>query len=263
MSVLKWLNTAAFAAMVAVNALANLLPIGGNTTGQISEAYPNLFTPAPITFSIWVVIYLLLAIFIVYQWGVFDKDQYSTRVREQIGLWFVISCILNILWILLWHNRLISLSAICIGLMLLTLIVIQWRLEDVGGSFLLRMSAKSGFSLYLGWIIAATVANFFVLLTETNRPGWGTSSDFLTVVVMLLCMVITSGIILIYRNQIIGIAVMWAYAGILIRHLSPLYYNGQHPFVIAAGFLSEAILLAVLLMSLMKKDIKEPNKQSA
>lgn len=244
---LKWINTIAFAAMAAVNALANLLPIGGNTTGQISEAHPNLFTPAPITFAIWGLIYLMMALFVLYQWGVFDGDLHSAKVRKDIGLWFAVSCALNIAWIFLWHNKLIGYSTICIALLLVSLIVIQKRLGGTGSSFLQRLSAKAGFSVYYGWIIAATIANVCVLLTKIGWNGWGLSPDFWTVVVLLIGAVIASAVVLIGRNRIAGLAVMWAYAGILIRHISAAYYAGSHPFVIAAGFLSEAVILAAIL----------------
>jgi hypothetical protein len=59
--------------MVAVNAMATLLPINGVTPGQVSDSYPNLFAPTGLTFSIWGLIYLGLACFILYQWGIFGK----------------------------------------------------------------------------------------------------------------------------------------------------------------------------------------------
>ena len=67
------------------------------------------------------------------------------------------------------------------------------------------------------------------------------------VIVLLIGAVIASAVVLIGRNRIAGLAVMWAYAGILIRHISAAYYAGSHPFVIAAGFLSEAVILAAIL----------------
>ena len=50
---LKTVVAAAFIVMIAVNALANILPFNHLTTGQVSDAYPNLFAPAPLTFGIW------------------------------------------------------------------------------------------------------------------------------------------------------------------------------------------------------------------
>ena len=64
-------NTITFILMVTVNALANLLPLNGLTTGEVSDSYPNLFAPAALTFSIWGVIYTGLTACILYQVGVF------------------------------------------------------------------------------------------------------------------------------------------------------------------------------------------------
>lgn len=245
---LKWINTVSFTVMVVINALANLLPIGGNTTGQVSEAYANLFTPAPVTFTIWGVIYLLMAAFVVYQWEVFDGGAYSRRVRGDIGLLFAASCVLNIGWIFLWHNRLIGLSTVCIVLLLVSLAMILGRVGNVNGGFLQRMAAASGFSLYFGWIIAAVIANTGVWLTQIGWNGWGLPADFWTAAALLIGAGIAFAVITRGKDRIAGIAILWAFAGILYRHLSPAYYNGAHPYVIAAGAVSEVIILSALLL---------------
>ena len=48
--------------MITTNSLANILPINGQGTGEVSDSYPNLFAPAGITFAIWGLIYLLLLV---------------------------------------------------------------------------------------------------------------------------------------------------------------------------------------------------------
>lgn len=247
---LKWINTIAFAAMVAVNALANLLPIGGNTTGQVSQAYPNLFTPAPFTFAIWGVIYLLLALFVVYQWEVLDGGLHSDSIRRAIGPWFAISCVLNIMWIFLWHYDMIGLSAITMVLLLISLIEIARQASPAGGNFWQRMAAKAGFSLYFGWIIAATIANVSVLLTKLGWNGFGLPADFWTSAVLLIGAVIACAAVIFGKSKspLVGIAVMWAYCGILVRHISPAYLGGAHPFVIAFAMLGEALILVTVLM---------------
>ena len=55
------MSAIAFAAVIAVNGLANALPLNGANTGVLSDEIPNLFVPAGLTFAIWGVIYLLLA----------------------------------------------------------------------------------------------------------------------------------------------------------------------------------------------------------
>lgn len=248
---LKWINTLAFAAMVTVNALANLLPLGGNTTGQISEAYPNLFTPAPYTFAIWGLIYLMMAVFVLYQWELFDNGLFSADVREDIGLWFAVSCVLNIGWLFLWHYKKIGLSTLCIALLLVSLIVIGRRLNGAGGNLLQRLAAKGGFSLYLGWIIAATIANLAVFLTKIGWNGFGLSADLWTVAALLLGSVIAIAVVVFGGNTIAGFSILWAFGGILYRHISPAYLDCSHPFVIAAAVLGEILLLTALCLPLL------------
>ena len=243
----KWINTGAFAAMAAVNILANMLPIGGNTTAQVSAAYPSLFTPAPITFSVWGLIYLLMGLFVLYQWGLFDQGVYSTGVQADIGPWFAVSCALNIAWIFLWNYRQTGLSVICIALLLAALFVIRRRLKGAGGEVFQVMAAKSGFALYFGWIIAAFIANVGAWLTKTGWSGWGFSADFWTIAALLIGVVIATAVVLIEEDRIAALAVMWAYAGILIRHISPAFYAGTHPYVIVTAIFGEALILVAVL----------------
>lgn len=255
---LKWINAGAFTAMVVVNALANLVPIGGKTTGQISEAYPNLFTPAPITFAIWGAIYLMMLLFTIYQFGVMDRGEHSTAVREKVGAWFCISCVLNILWIFLWHYQIIGWSTACIIMLLVVLNVIVRRLKDMKGGMLQRLAGKAGFSLYNGWIIAASIANISVWLTQMGWNGWGISADIWTVVVLLAGAAIAGAVAVIGKDWIAAAAVMWAYAGILIRHISPAYEGGTHPYIIAAGFVCEVLILAAILLPMTLRRCCKP-----
>jgi len=48
-------------------ALANALPLNGQTTGEISDRFQVYFVPAGYVFAIWFVIYLGLIAFAVYQ----------------------------------------------------------------------------------------------------------------------------------------------------------------------------------------------------
>lgn len=82
-------------AVLVVNYLAVALPLGGMTTGALSDLYPNLFVPAALTFSIWGLIYLLLLGFVVWQLVDFYKKK-STGISSKIGIWFLLSCAANI-----------------------------------------------------------------------------------------------------------------------------------------------------------------------
>lgn len=163
------LNVAALVVTVAVNALANILPLNGLSTGAISDSLPSLVTPAGYVFSIWGLIYLLLAVFVVYQ--ALPAQRHNPRL-VRVGYLFVLSCALNIAWLFTWHYLLIPLSLpVMLGL-LGTLIVIYQRLE-IGQSRVSRgetLAVRLAFSVYLGWITVATIANVSVLLLERGAP---------------------------------------------------------------------------------------------
>ena len=101
---LSILNLLGFLGTVIVNGLANTLPINNKTTGELSDQYPNLFVPAGLTFSIWGLIYVLLAVFVVYQLVmVIKKDAQRSSFIEKIGLLFFVASLANIAWIFAWH----------------------------------------------------------------------------------------------------------------------------------------------------------------
>ena len=105
---LSFLNLIGFLAIVIVNSLAVILPINNKTTEELSDKYPNLFVPAGITFSIWGIIYILLALFIVYQLVAAFKEKIKDKgLFEKIGIIFFISAILNVGWILAWHYEIV------------------------------------------------------------------------------------------------------------------------------------------------------------
>lgn len=150
---LKLGNTIAYLAMIVANILANVLPLGGMKTSQISAMYPTIFTPPGITFGIWGVIYILLGIFVVSQY--FEKANIKV---DEIGPYFIISCVLNTVWIFAWQYQKMVLASITIMLLLLSLLQI-YSLTRTHNP-LIRIS----FSIYYAWITVATIASVFILV---------------------------------------------------------------------------------------------------
>lgn len=249
---MRLINTIALAVTLIVNLLANVLPFGGNTTGEVSAAYPNLFTPAPYTFAIWGVIYLMMTGFVLYQWGLFDRGRYSEAVRERAGIWFTVSCAMNVGWIFAWHYRALFLSLLFILGLLISLVILYKRIRSADGSGLKRFLSDTGFSLYLGWIIAATIANVCVLLTSLGWGGWGLSPSLWTVILLLAATGIGLIAVLWDRSPMTGLAIAWAIGGILVRHLSSAGYNGAYPFVIAMSIIGMVLILCGIIMNFRK-----------
>ncbi len=215
------LNVIAFVVTVVINILANTIPIGGKTTGELSALYPNLFVPAGITFSIWGVIYILLALFVVYQ----AKDLFKLKkdpIEGRIGWWFVVASLANIAWIYAWHYEQIFLSLLIMIILLAALMKIYLRLgvgqTAVSGAekYLVHLP----FSIYLGWITVATIANVTSLLVAVEWNRFGLSEVFWTALVIIIATVITLLMLKRRGDVFYGIVVIWAFIGIFIRHIA-------------------------------------------
>lgn len=217
------LNLIGYIGMVTVNGLANALPLNNKTTGELSDQYPNLFVPAGLTFSIWGVIYVLLAIFIIYQFVyTFRRPDSQSSFVERIGILFFVSSIANLGWIFAWHYEIIPLSLLLILILLASLIGVYLRLH-IGRSNASKTEkylVHLPFSIYLGWITIATIANITVLLVSLGWNRLGLSEQFWTVLVIIVG-IILSLITLFYRKDIFYVVVVdWALLGILLKRLT-------------------------------------------
>lgn len=230
----KVVVTITFLIMVTVNALANILPINGQGTGAVSDSYANLFAPAGITFAIWGLIYLLLAGFTLYVLGLFrNKNSYiKAAIIDKIGVIFSFSSLANALWIFCWHYHQFLISVVLILVMLFCLIVINKVLKEENLTIREKILIRLPFSIYFGWITVATIANITTLLVSLNWNGFGIAEMIWAVIIIIVGMVIALAVMI--RNQDIayGLVLIWAYAGILIKHTSAAGFSGQYPAII-------------------------------
>ena len=220
----------AYIAMVAVNFMANSLPINNRSTGDISDAYPNLFAPAGVTFSIWGLIYLLLAGYVIYQF--INKDQNKEGLFEKINPLFITTSVLNISWIFAWHYDYIGLSVLIMAFLLFSLIKIADILRNKQFTSQEKILIWAPFSIYFGWITVATIANVTVFLVSVGWNGFGVADYIWTVIILLVGALI--GILRTVKDKNIayGMVFIWAYLGILLKHLSADGFDGQYTSII-------------------------------
>jgi hypothetical protein len=221
---IAFLNLIGFLAVIIANTLAVILPLNNNTTQALSDKYPNLFVPAGLTFSIWGVIYILLGIYTVYQMVIAFRPAAQKRdFFDRIGIWFFISCIFNTGWIFAWHYEVMWLSLAIMLLLLISLLVIYLRLgvgkrNDVSNNE--KGLVHLNFSIYLGWITVATIANVTAFLVKYGWNRFGLDEQFWTVTVIAVGIIITLGMIFIRNDIFHSLVVIWAFAGILIKRLA-------------------------------------------
>lgn len=244
----RWSLVAAFAAALVLNGLAaSTTLLGGMMTGQVSDAYPNLFAPAGATFAIWSVIYLLLIGFTAYVFGLGrpKKSALKDAPLAKVVQLLTINVLLNGVWILAWQYQVIWLSMLLIIAILVTLVLITNELRDAplkGREYVL---AKLPFSVYFGWITVATIANITTWLVSIDWNGFGVRDGVWMIAVLLIGAAIALFTANRNRDWAYLAVVVWAFAGILVKHLSPGGFDGDYPSVIV----TLGILLSVMVMS--------------
>jgi benzodiazapine receptor len=241
---LKWINIVAFALTVLVNGLAGSTTIlGGRSTAEVSDANPTLITPAGYIFSIWGVIYILLGVFIVFQ---ALPSQREKDYQKRIGWLFVLSSLANIAWLFLWQFEYLSLSVILMFLLLATLIVIYLRL-NIGRStapLRERLAVHVPFSVYLGWITIASIANVAVTLVSVKWDGFGISQETWATLMIIIALLITLLVIATRRDVAYGLVVIWALSGIAVK-------QSGNQNIVTATEIGIVIIVIALIVSIL------------
>ena len=234
-------NLAAFAFVIFVNVLSNALPINGQTMPEISARYPSLFTPAGFTFSIWGVIYLALLVFVTWQ---ALPAQRGDSALARIGPWFKVNAVANGLWLFAWHYDLIALSVLIMLVILVTLVIIyRTLLEGIGtASVTRRIALRVPFSLYVGWITVATIANLSVLQNAMALDDAILSAVSWTLVKLALAGAIGATVVLRLRDPVFVAVIAWGAWGIASK-------QADTPAVAGA-----ALMLSLLMLMLVVRE---------
>jgi hypothetical protein len=252
--IITWLL---FVGVIAVNALANILPINGYNTGQISAFYPNAFVPAGFTFSIWGVIYLLLLSYTIgYTFYSLKRQAYPKAYRfiEHVNTYFLLTCVFNMAWIVAWHYLQIELSVLIMLLFLSTLIQLFLKTKSMAHDLNLiqRFILQTPFIVYLGWISVATIANITALLVAYKWTALSIAPVYWSAAMILIAIVLAAVMLIKFKAVPFALVVAWALWGI---------YNAQGP---AAPILARltAIGIWVLVSAVLFRFIQNLRENS-
>jgi len=202
---------------IVVNTLANALPLNGLNTGEISDRFQVYFVPAGYVFSIWGLIYLGLIAFVIYQ--ALPAQRENPRLRA-VGWWVVLGGLANSAWIFLWHYEQFSVTIFAMLVLLATLLVTYLRLGTgrTAASRAETWAVRVPFSIYLGWITVATVANVTQLLYFLKWNAFGIAPEVWTVIVLAAVLLIAVLMNFSRRDVAYALVILWASAGIAIKH---------------------------------------------
>ncbi|WP_082235388.1 TspO/MBR family protein [Halobacillus massiliensis] len=237
-------NIIAFLLVVTVNGLANALPLNGQTTGEISNRLNVLFTPAGYVFSIWGLIYLLLAVWIIRQ---IPASRRGLPVYQKTSALFVLSSVLNSLWIFMWHYEFFGLSVLVMISLLITLVHLYVRLQESEASFFDRLP----FSVYLGWVSVATIANVSYFLNYIEWNGFGIPASIWTFELLLIATGLALYFMVSEQDWVYPLVFVWAFIGIGVKN-----QNGDVPLVVYSSYILAVIILLAVIVYVIKNKRK-------
>jgi hypothetical protein len=233
---IRILNVVFFGLMIFVNFLAIVYELGGNSMPELSEKYANLFTPANITFSIWSLIYLLLVGFLVAQ---FFKNAQTQITRNYL---FILSCIFNFSWILVWQYEYIVLSVLVMLALLATLAKMNLQIREDGNEFY-----KIVFGIYLGWICIATIANVTALFVSLGAMPSVDVQVLVTIAMIIIGLAVVSFIMMKLDNPYLALSVAWAFYGVSLKR------EEDFPRIALAAKLAMAAVILVAIWILYRR----------
>lgn len=242
-------NVAAFILMVAVNGLAGSTTlIGGQVTAEVSDANHTLITPAGYVFAIWGIIYFLLAVFVIYQ---MLPLQQGKAFQKQIGWLFVLSSILNIVWLFAWQYEQLPLSVLIMFLLLGSLIAMYLRLDVGRGKVAVaeRLAVHLPFSTYLGWITIATIANVASMLVFVDWDGFGIAPETWATIIIVIALAIAVLVAVTRRDIAYSLVIIWAFIGIAAE-------QGADQNIVMITWGSAAVVAAAMVASVVYSVIK-------
>ena len=204
----------AYASVILMNILANAWPLFGRSTGAISNQFDALFTPAGITFSIWGLIYVLLGLFVA-RLLTYDATTNPILFRK-LTIWFIVSCIFNIAWLVIWHALLIVWAMAMLFFLTYTvgrIAVLIHELADAPATF-----ERTTFMVYFGWVSVASIANVTIWLVSLELlDPFGTVSIWLTSLLVLIGVGIAINVVRYFMSPVYGLVFVWAYFGIVLK----------------------------------------------
>jgi len=236
--------------MIGVNYYSQVNGINGNTVGELSAKYDNLFTPAGYAFAIWGIIFLLLFVYSLYQAYVVFLRKREVPAHKSIGYKLALVNLLNAIWVIVWlyEQTLLSVFTMASILALLIKIVIDTDMKRRQASLLISIFVQWPISVYIGWISVALVANVAAYLSKIGWDGVFMSEIGWTISMILVALCINLFMLISRNLREFALVGIWALYAIYIRHDGILEELSQVAFVSCI-----VLLLCVFIHTLVNR----------
>ncbi len=244
-SVRQLANVLSVGLALVVNILASALPLNGQNTGEISDRFQVYFVPAGYVFAIWGVIYIGWIAFAIYQARSSQKE--SPRLRK-LGYAFALSGVFNAAWLFCWHYNYFGLSVL-VMLALLGLLIVSYLRLDVGSTPVTtaeKWSVDIPFSIYLGWITVATVANVSDYLYLIQWNGFGIAPQVWAVIMIVIASLLGALMTVLRRDSAYVFVLAWSFVGIGVKQAAA-------PLVANTAWAAAILMLGLAIFSIVQR----------
>jgi benzodiazapine receptor len=190
----------------------------------------------------------LLGAFVVFQ---ALPSQQGKGFQKSVGWLFVLSSIANIVWLFFWQFEYLGFSVVVIFLLLATLILIYLRLNIGKSEVSLRekMAVHVPFSVYLGWITIASIANVSVFLVSVNWDGLGISAETWATLIIIVALIITVLVLATRKDIAYSLVIIWALVGIAVK-------QSENQNIVTLTQASAIIVLIALAATILLSKLK-------
>ncbi|HET6595436.1 MAG TPA: hypothetical protein VFG81_07420 [Anaerolineales bacterium] len=241
----QYVNLLTVILALGVNILATTLPLNGQSTGEISDRFQVYFVPAGYVFSIWSLIFLGWIAFIIFQLQPSQRE--NPRLRR-LGYLFALSNLANAAWLFCWHYNLFGLSVL-VMLTLLGLLIASYLQLNVNRSPVSRLeywSVDVLFSIYLGWITVATVANISDWLYFVGWDGFGIPAQTWAVIMLGVASLLGLAMALLRRDIGYLLVLVWAFVGIAVK-------QADAPMVVVSAWIAAVLMAGLAILSFVRR----------
>jgi len=196
---------------------------GAKSNGEISDMYQTIITPNSKAFTIWSVIFLTEAIFVIVQF--LPRYRSTALVQKGVRYWFILSCLFQTAWTFPFSFEIMWLALvliILIGVSLAAILISQYYIEcEEKKGFFNYFFFQFPFEVHCGWIIAASILNANIL---NLQMGASEAMQLAAGIVSLGLLLMITTFVLFFPttpNFIIPLVAAWASGWISVELKNP------------------------------------------
>jgi len=230
---LKSAVIASYLCVIIIDLLSYFLPINGQNLVTNASYYPNYFTPSKYTFLVWILIYLLLALFTFYQYRTPHNSLISNKTLSFVRISMIAYSVVNIIWILSWLFDYFALSTMAILVAAILLSITCRNLYKADLSLMDTIFVRVPLGVLYAWICITTVINLIVLMYSIQWKIFGLSHEIWAPLIFISLAIFAISQVILNKDLAFCITFIWGYIGILVKHLTNESLDRPYPYAVA------------------------------